>query len=233
MRPVKRRIASAAALVGLLASGASAQVASPQLDRCVHAGPHTSLIRFRSPGGHRTPAAILGLGSSGVVLSNQSGNNLCAWLPFARQLAALGLRVLVYDYRYGTESQEAAAASAGLRQRGVRKVALLGASLGAGASLVAASKRAPGVAGVVSLSGESFIAGVRKAIPRLVLPVFFVAAQDDDYGAGMDAQDFYAHAPSKDKRLLVVPGRAHGTDLLADASIRATVADWLVAHLRP
>lgn len=227
------RIASVAALVGVLASSASARVAFPALDRCVHAGPHTQLIRFRSPGGHRTRAAILGVGSTGVVLSNQSGNDLCAWLPFARQLAARGVRALVYDYRHGTESQEAAAAAAGLRQRGAGRVVLVGASLGAGASLVAASKRPPGVVGVVSLSGESFIAGVRQAIPRLVLPAFFVAAQEDDYGAGLDAQDFYAHAPSKDKRLLIVPGRAHGTDLLADATIRATVADWLVAHLRP
>jgi pimeloyl-ACP methyl ester carboxylesterase len=170
---------------------------------------------------------------TGVVLSNQSGNSLCAWLPFARRLAAHGLRVLVYDYGWGTESQEAIAAAAGLRRRGVSRVALVGASLGAGASLVAASKRPRGVVGVVSISGESFITGVRTAIPRLVLPVFFVAAKDDDYGAGSDAQDFYARAPATDKRLLVVPGSAHGTDLLADPSVRGTVADWLVAHLRP
>jgi pimeloyl-ACP methyl ester carboxylesterase len=230
---MKEMLAAAALLLGALAWGASAGERSVFLDRCVHPGPHTHIIRFRAPGGHRTAAAVLGTGTRGVVLSNQSGNYLCPWLPFARSLAARGLRVLVYDYRWGTESQEAIAAAAGLRARGVKRVAFVGASLGAGASLVAASKNPRGVVGVVSLSGESFIAGVRKAIPRLVLPVLFVAAQEDDYGAGTDAQDFYARAPSKDKRVLVVPGKAHGTDLLADPSIRGTVADWLVAHLRP
>jgi pimeloyl-ACP methyl ester carboxylesterase len=230
---MKRVLAAGAVLLGALAWNASAGERSASLDRCVHAGPHTHIIRFRSPGRHRTKAAILGTGTAGVVLSNQSGNYLCPWLPFARALAARGLRVLLYNYRWGTESQEAISAAAGLRRRGVRRVAFVGASLGAGASLVAASKNPPGAVGVVSLSGESFIAGVDKAIPRLVLPVLFVAAQEDDYGAGMDAQDFYAHAPAKDKRLLIVPGNAHGTDLLRDASIRGTVADWLVAHLRP
>jgi pimeloyl-ACP methyl ester carboxylesterase len=86
---------------------------------------------------------------------------------------------------------------------------------------------------MVSLSGESFIAGVPKAVRRLTLPVFFVAAENDEYGAGMDARDFYAQAPSTDKRLLVVPGNAHGTALLGNASIRDTVIDWLVVHLRP
>ena len=228
-----RGLAAAAVLLGILAWNAPAAERVGGIDRCVHAGPHTKLVSFRSPGRHRTRAAILGAGRVGVVLSNQSGNTLCAWLPFARSLAARGVRALVYDYRWGTQSQEAIAAAAGLRARGAKRVALVGASLGAGASLVAASMRPRGVVGVVSLSGESFITGVRQAIPRLVLPVFFVAAQDDDYGAGTDAQDFYEHAPSKDKRLLIFPGKAHGTDLLADPGIRGTVADWLVAHLRP
>ena len=228
-----RGLAAAAVLLGILAWNAPAAERVGGIDRCVHAGPHTKLVSFRSPGRHRTRAAILGAGRVGVVLSNQSGNNLCAWLPFARSLAARGVRALVYDYRWGTQSQEAIAAAAGLRARGAKRVALVGASLGAGASLVAASMRPRGVVGVVSLSGESFITGVRQAIPRLVLPVFFVAAQDDDYGAGTDAQDFYEHAPSKDKRLLSVPGKAHGTDLLADPGVRGTIADWLVAHLRP
>jgi pimeloyl-ACP methyl ester carboxylesterase len=228
-----RGLAAAAILLGTLAWNAPAAERVGAVDRCVHAGPHTKIVGFRSPGRHRTTAAILGVGRVGVVLSNQSGNNLCGWLPFARALAARGVRSLLYDYRWGTQSQEALAAAAGLRARGVTRVALLGASLGAGASLVAASKRPRGVIGVVSLSGESFIAGVHKAIPRLLLPVLFVAAEDDNYGAGTDAQDFYEDAPSKDKRLLLVPGKAHGIDLLADAGIRGTVADWLVAHLRP
>ena len=228
-----RLVAAFALVLAGLAWNAAAGERSATLDRCIHAGPHTRLIRFRSPGGHRTAAAVLGVGTTGVVLSNQSGNSLCAWLPFARRLAGRGIRVLVYDYRWGTQPAEATAAAAGLRRLGVHRLILVGASLGAGASLVAASARPRGVVGVVSLSGESFIRGVPRAVRRLVLPVLFAAAEEDDYGAGMDARDFYARAPSRDKRLVIVPGRAHGTDLLSDPTVRDTVADWLVAHLRP
>jgi pimeloyl-ACP methyl ester carboxylesterase len=230
---MRRLVAALVLLLGTMACQASAQERSPTLDRCVHAGSHTRIIRFRSPGGHRTPAAILGVGKTGVVLSNQSGNYLCAWLPFARRLASRGVRALVYNYRWGTESAEATAAASALRERGVSRVVFVGASLGAGASLVAAATRPRGVVGAVSLSGESFLAGVPKAVRRLTLPVFFVAAEDDDYGAALDARDFYARAPSPDKRLLVVPGNAHGTALLGNTSTRDAVIDWLVVHLRP
>src|ERR671937_503710 len=113
---MKEMLAAAALLLVALASGASAGERSLSLDRCVHAGPHTHIIRFRTPGGHRTAAAVLGAGTRGVVLSNQSGNYLCPWLPFARALAARGLRVLLYNYRWGTESQEAISAAAGRRR---------------------------------------------------------------------------------------------------------------------
>ena len=231
---VTRLVAVSVLALAVLATSASADVQSTTLDRCVRAGPQTKIIRFRSPGRHRTPAAILGTGTVGVVLSNQGDNDLCRWLPFARRLVGGGVRVLVYDYRWGTEPAEARAAVAALRRRGVKRVALAGASLGAAASLVAGATKPRGAVGVVSLSGVAYaMVGVRSAVRRLTLPVLFVAAEADEFSAGPDAREFYASAPSKDKKLIVVPGTAHGTDLLADATIRQTVADWLVAHLRP
>jgi hypothetical protein len=92
---------------------------------------------------------------AGVVLSNQSDRNLCGWLPFARVLANLGFQALLYDYGIaGDERDDLAAAVAALRGLGAERVALLGASQGAKASLVAASGIRPPVAGVASLSAE-------------------------------------------------------------------------------
>jgi hypothetical protein len=69
--------------------------------------------------GGGSQAAVLGTGPVGVVLSNQSDQNLCGWLPFANTLAARGFRVLVYDY--GTAADPAASsASAHCSPRTIR-----------------------------------------------------------------------------------------------------------------
>jgi hypothetical protein len=44
------------------------------------------------------PAAIVGRGPVGVVFANQSGNNVCPWLPYARELARQDMRALLFDY---------------------------------------------------------------------------------------------------------------------------------------
>jgi len=95
------------------------------LDDCVGAG-QARLVAM--PHG---PAAVLGRGPAGVVLSNQSDRNLCGWLPFGRVLAARGFQVLLYDYGIaGDLSDDIAAAVAKLHQLGARRVVLVGASQG-------------------------------------------------------------------------------------------------------
>jgi hypothetical protein len=59
------------------------------LDGCVQPG-SADLVEV----GGGVQAAVLGTGPAGVVLSNQSDQNLCGWLPFAKTLAARGFRVL-------------------------------------------------------------------------------------------------------------------------------------------
>ena len=66
---------------------------SAALDGCVQPG-SANLVDV----GGGSQAAVLGTGPVGVVLSNQSDQNLCGWLPFAETLASRGFRVLVYDY---------------------------------------------------------------------------------------------------------------------------------------
>jgi pimeloyl-ACP methyl ester carboxylesterase len=203
--------------------------ASTALDGCVGVG-QARLVRL--PHG---AVAVLGRGPAGVVLSNQSDRNLCGWLPFARVLAAMGFQALLYDYGIaGDERDDLAAAVAALRRLGAERVALLGASQGAKASLVAASGIRPPVAGVASLSAERTLHGtdVVPAAARLRVPVLLVTARDDPYGSADAAPDLYraaARAPSR--QLLVVDGDAHGEDLLSGPTGRR-VRSAVLAFLR-
>jgi dienelactone hydrolase len=189
------------------------------------------LVSFQVRGGGAVPALVLGDGDSGVVMSNDSGNSLCGWVALAKDLEHEGFRVLLYDYRYGRADAHIAPAVAELRRRGAKHVAIIGASLGGGATIVAGSRRGTDVDTLVSLSGETFIHGVNEAVPRVRRPVFFVAAQRDQYGAGTDARTMYKEAPARDKKLLVIPGTEHGVAMLDEKDVREALLDWLRSHL--
>jgi hypothetical protein len=202
------------------------------LDGCVQPG---SARLLEVGGGSR--AAVLGSGAVGVVLSNQSDQNLCGWLPFAKVLAARGFRVLVYDYGItANPASDVARAAAVLRGLGARTVMLAGASEGAKASLIAAPEMTPPVSAVVSLSAERAMRGqdVQPFAAKLRAPVLFVVAKGDPYGAADATPQLYrAAARASSRRLVVVPGDAHGTELLTGpngAQVRSTVIDFLSEH---
>lgn len=166
------------------------------------------------------PALLLGHGTRGVVLSNQSDSTLCKWFPFARTLADRGYLVLLYGYPSGDAVADVRAAVATIRGAGARQVVLVGASKGAKASLLAAVELEPRVQGVVSLSAEESLRGRDVVGPtaRLDLPLLVVTSNDDQYGSNLVAPRLMAAARSRDKRLLAVPGRDHGQDLLTGAA---------------
>src|SRR6266511_707443 len=108
-------------------SGTSPPTTQGPLDGCVPTG-QASLVDLG--GGHQ--AAVLGSGGNGVVLSNQSDQNLCGWLPFGKVLAERGFRVLLYDYGAATDpAGDVALAAAKLRSLGAGTVQLVGAAAGA------------------------------------------------------------------------------------------------------
>jgi pimeloyl-ACP methyl ester carboxylesterase len=180
--------------------------------------------------------AVLGTGPVGVVLSNQSDQNLCGWLPFGRTLAGRGFRVLLHDYA-GDPVEAIARGAAKLRSLGARTVFLIGASEGAKASLVAGTTVRPPVAGVVSISPEQYLQGT-DMVPvaaRLRVPVLYLSARDD-LVAGSAPSDLYkATTSSPSRRLAVLPGTAHGTDLLKGPGgprAQALVLNFLRKHER-
>ncbi len=225
-------VAALTASLGVAAGTAAPSI--PSLDRCVHAGPHTRIVRFHPDGAPRRVtgrAAVIGTGTAGVVFMNQSGSSLCSWLPFARALAALGIRSMVFDYAYGNPEDDAIPAAAKLRSLGVRRLVFLGASLGTRGAVVAGAAGVRGTRGLVCLSFDMSQGDVLRAARRVRTGVLLVTAENDPFGSYDESRTLMGLIPSRDKQLTVVPGDTHGVDLLGDPQLRTAVVDWLRRHL--
>lgn len=202
------------------------------------------VVRFAAADRTRLIGVMLGSGARGVVLAHGSGEDLCAWIPYARRLAAAGFRVLALDHRRHGSSQwptavarlwrvdlDIAAAAGALRRRGARSVVLVGSSMGATASIAAAPLVAPPVAGVVSLSATDVFVTVNAvaAARRLTVPLLVVATEGDADFADR-ARALAAAAASAEKRLEILPGTVHGLAMLRDTDVERLVLQWIAAH---
>jgi esterase/lipase len=178
---------------------------------------------------------VLGTGQYGVVLANQTDTHPCDWLPFARTLRGKGYRVLLFEYHdYPHGGDEVTAASGELRRRGVTQVAFVGASVGGAASLVAAGSTVPPPAAVVSISAPADFLELdaASAVTKLTLPLLFIDSKDDTPYSD-DARSMFKAAASKDKHLKIVPGDAHGIDILSEPvgpAIRTMILRFIRHH---
>ena len=215
---------------------------------CVTRVERKRVVRFAAADGTRLIGVTFGAGARGVVLAHQGGGapeGLCAWVPYARRLAAAGFRILAFDHRrYGDSESprrernvtrvdlDALAAVREFRRRGVTSVLLAGASLGGSAVVAAGAAARPSVQGVVSLSAPRLFGRVNTlaAARRLTMPVLYVAAVDDEPFA-TDAQTLFAATASADKRVEIFPGSDHGAPMLRDPAVRQLVDGWIAAHL--
>lgn len=215
---------------------------------CLQAADQDKLFRFRTSAGANLIGVVVGSGRAGLIVGHELGSDLCEWLPHAQALARQGYRVLAFDFEgYGDSTTgsgpearldtDVVAAAGQLRRRGADQIILIGSSMGGTAVLSAATRIRPRVAGVVSLSGPATFQGIdaAAAVPRLRVPVLFVAAADDP-GYVDDARAMYHQAKVADKRLLVASGNAHGTMLLTSgddaARVRAALGKFIAAHTR-
>ena len=99
LRPLRACLAALA--LGVAGCTGSSPGTTPRtLDGCVREGPGVAITSFSVGAGQEEPAAVLGSGMTGVVLSNESDRQLCSWVPFARILAGHGLRVLPLRLRH-------------------------------------------------------------------------------------------------------------------------------------
>ena len=174
-----------------------------------------------------------------AILLHMYADDQRSWFAFAALLAERGTDALTLDFRgYGAsegEQNPAAAADdvraalAWARAAGFTRIALIGASMGGTAALAAAAD-AP-VDAVAALSAPAAMSDLdaASAIGSVAAPITLIAAADDLSGAE-SLRDLAARAALADGDVLMVEGRAHGTELLEGPAGDA-VRSWLLGFL--
>lgn len=219
------------------------------------AGVEIKDISLRSTGKVKLNAAVLGTGPRGVVLLHQTDLGVCGWLSYAGYLADHGFHVLIFDRRCTGESgcpsggndsrhaDDVQTAVNKLRQRGAKKVAVVGASLGG--SVAIGSCAVVKAAGCVALSPAIFDSKLgggltaNRAISTLTTPLLIADAPDDPDSPIADVQALAARAePGVVQFVELPPGAGHGWDTVDDpadytrrSAFDATLIKFLDTHL--
>jgi pimeloyl-ACP methyl ester carboxylesterase len=190
-------------------------------------------------------------GSAGVVLAHMFPADQSSWYAFADRLAGEGYRVLTFDFRGycpGGDAgcsegekripdtwQDVLGAMDALRAEGVSRIALIGASMGGTASLVAASKEGEDVEAIVTLSAPISFEGLDAGpdmVSRLTAAKLFIAGHADT--TAVAAVEVLYEAAVQPKRPLILTTEDHGTDILDgnQAGIASTeILNWLERYL--
>ncbi len=193
-------------------------------------------VKFRTSDGLVLTGRIFGDGRVGVVLAHMIPTDASSWYPTARKLARQGYLALAFNFRgydgsEGTKSTANAptdlkAARDLVVQLGARSYALVGASTGGTAAIVAATTL--DALAVVVISPPLRFAGLDAVLAagRLQRPVLIMAAKDDQ-PAIQSLETLSRALPNPDTK--VFDGSAHGTDLLAG---HPEAADAIVTFLQ-
>ena len=94
--------------------------------------------------------AVLGTGPDTVVLSNESDENLCSWLPLADHLTAAGYRVALWDYGAAAPVAAEAQARPAVAAAPTPAVAVVASPKPAAAKPVLAAGQRPGVTEILA-----------------------------------------------------------------------------------
>lgn len=204
-------------------------------------------VTFDARDGVSLEGRVFGDGSTAVVLSHMRPADQRSWFDFAQRLARQGYMVLTYDFRgycpggaggcsrgdltVAAIWQDVLGAIDFVRSRGATTVALVGASMGGTASLVAAAQQGTDADVVVTLSAPTAIEGLvadAAVLQRVTANKLFVAGVGDA-SARASAEELYATSPPP-KRVEIVPANDHGTDLLTGSqgeAVRRLVETYL------
>ncbi|MGW6501131.1 alpha/beta hydrolase [Nonomuraea angiospora] len=176
------------------------------------------------------PGVIAGDGPVGVVVTYERRGNVCTWRPLSDRLVAAGYRVLLYARTSAILPEDGAVAMAKrlAKEPGVKRIFLVGGSIGATTAVPAAVRFGPKAAGVVAVSGE--ISAENAA--RLTVPLLQVGSEHDGYGGADDLAKAHAAATkAPDNQTMVIPGESlHASALFASAHGK-DVLDRIVAFM--
>jgi pimeloyl-ACP methyl ester carboxylesterase len=221
--------------VGVALAGCSASEAKPKATALQAVTPVPCVTAHDARGARAGDVALTLVGgeSSVVIISNEIGQDACQWADVAGDLTKAGLGVAIYDYSTDTSYlRDLTAVLHYVRAHGAKHVTLLGASIGAMASVVVGAAASPQPDAVVSLSSEPTAVGshyVEEAAPKLRVPTLYVAADFDTEPAQVIV-DVKKLAPPGTATIIAAPGGAHGYALLFDADIRAKVIAFVEDH---
>lgn len=173
-------------------------------------------VSFATQDGGVVYGDLYGTGDRGVVLAHGARFDKASWKDQATQVANAGFTVVAIDFRgYGKSRGgpkssspqdemhlDVLAAADYLRGRGVKTVAVIGASMGGRAAANAVVKGPPG-----TIDRLILLAPAPTANPeRITGPKLFAAAQGDPITPQVREQ--YQKAPEP-KELLILDGAAH------------------------
>jgi dienelactone hydrolase len=185
-------------------------------------------VTFTTEDGGVVHADIYGAGECAVVLAHGGRFDKQSWAGEARVLAEAGFQVVALDFRGYGDSRgpgqadplgaplhlDVLAAVRGLRQRGARRVAVLGGSMGATAAAQASVVADPGELDALVLLASGAIDEPERMKGRKL----FVIARDDIGPGGRPRLDEllqqYERAPDP-KELVILDGSAHAQLLFA------------------
>jgi alpha-beta hydrolase superfamily lysophospholipase len=178
-------------------------------------------VHFAAQDGGVVYADVYGAGPRGVVLAHGAKFDKASWKPQADELAKAGFHVVAIEFRGYGSSKGGPNSKAGswddlymdvlagvhyLRQNGATSVAVIGASMGGGASANAVVKAKPGEIDRLILLAHAPIQEPEK----ITGPKLFIASAGDPITAKVREQ--YAKAPEP-KELQIVEGSAHAQNI--------------------
>jgi pimeloyl-ACP methyl ester carboxylesterase len=212
---------------------AAAASAPKPLESCRSAG--NAWARLPTSGYYSPDAARAGNGRTGIVFANDSNNDACSWLGEARSLLGKGYAVAVFDApSVSYEIDQAVSVIGALRRRaGVRRIVVIGASVGARAALRIGAEHPHAAVGLVALSAERSIrsdpSDLLRIAGRIHVPVLSVGSRQDPLTMfGKDTRAWDRTIP--DVRTVVVSGSDHGVDFLHDRHrrrVRAAILTFI------
>jgi pimeloyl-ACP methyl ester carboxylesterase len=206
-------------------------------------------VRFRDSDGVRIDGSMFGSGRVGVVLGHGSDGDQRDWWNFAETLARSGYAALSIDYRSYCPGRSAGCSGDGstsdawmdmlggaryLKDHDVKRVVLMGSSMGGTASVVAAAQPDAGIAGVISLSGSTDCCGMdagRQVVRRIEVPMLFVAGRFD-FGFAAPTRHWGRWTGPSAEAVIVASGE-HGVDFfqLATPAIQRQVTELVMDFL--
>jgi pimeloyl-ACP methyl ester carboxylesterase len=191
-------------------------------------------VTFEAADGVKLVGRLYGHGEVGVALAHmgRAGDMLLDWAPLSDELAKRGYMALAYNRRgvcttpgrecsegpddFASSWNDVVGAADHLRARGANEVVLVGASVGAMASLHALTKEGLEASAFIEIGGVNHESGY--SFSRCDLQVLeghklFVSSIDDMYDAADAAREWHRWA-KEPKQLELLRGYEHGTDML-------------------